>query len=81
MVLAVVQARALAINLSGIGQSTWDQTNGSKHQLATVVHELVTALGPEDLTLVSADAGGIRPFPGGELVGRWAVAAARGANS
>ena len=59
MTLASRQVRAIAIDLPGIGQSTGDPTDGSKQQLAVVVHGLVTELGLQDLTLVGQDVGGM----------------------
>ncbi|MFD2763384.1 alpha/beta fold hydrolase [Micromonospora eburnea] len=59
MSLASGQARVLAIDLPGVGRSTGNATDGSKSELAAVVHQLVAALGLEDLTLVGHDAGGM----------------------
>lgn len=67
---AVPHARAIAIDLPGIGRSIGDATDGSKRALAGRVHELVDQLGLSDLTLVGQDVGGVvtfaylREFPG-----------------
>jgi pimeloyl-ACP methyl ester carboxylesterase len=70
MTVAAPQVRAIAIDLPGIGKSTGDPTDGSKRQLAAVVHGLVEAMGLRDLSLVGQDVGGmvsyayLRMFPG-----------------
>lgn len=56
---AHADARIIAIDLPGIGESTGAGTGGSKLQLAQAVHGLVQNLGLTDLTLVGHDAGGM----------------------
>jgi pimeloyl-ACP methyl ester carboxylesterase len=58
MALAAPAARAIAINLPGVGESE-SSTNGSKRQLAARVHDMVSALGLTGLTLVGHDVGGM----------------------
>jgi pimeloyl-ACP methyl ester carboxylesterase len=53
------QARALAIDLPGIGASAEVSTDGSKSALAEIVHELIGTLGLTDVTLVGHDIGGM----------------------
>jgi pimeloyl-ACP methyl ester carboxylesterase len=70
MELAAGQARAVALDLPGIGRSAGHPAGGSKRELAAVVHELAGRLGLEGLTLVGQDVGGMiayayaRAFPG-----------------
>jgi pimeloyl-ACP methyl ester carboxylesterase len=59
MAVAARQARPLAIDLPGVGESSGAATDGSKRQLAAVVHELITTLGLREVTLVGQDAGGM----------------------
>jgi pimeloyl-ACP methyl ester carboxylesterase len=56
--LADHQSRVIAVDLPGIGAST-ASTNGSKRQLANVIHELVVATGLRRLTLIGHDVGGM----------------------
>jgi pimeloyl-ACP methyl ester carboxylesterase len=69
MAAASGQVRAIAIDLPGIGESTGDPTDGSKRQMAAVVHSLIETMGLKDLTLVGQDVGGmityayLRMFP------------------
>ena len=69
MTAASGQVRAIAIDLPGVGESTGDPTDGSKRQLAAVVHGLVETIGLKNLTLVGQDVGGmvtyayLRTFP------------------
>jgi pimeloyl-ACP methyl ester carboxylesterase len=69
MAAASEQVRAIAIDLPGMGESTGDPTDGSKRQLAAVVHSLIETMGLKDLTLVGHDVGGmvtyayLRMFP------------------
>jgi len=69
MTVASPQVRAIAMDLPGIGESTGDPTDGSKRQLAAVVHDLVETMGLRNLTLVGQDVGGmvtyayLRTFP------------------
>ena len=69
MTMASRQVRAIAIDLPGVGESTGDPTDGSKRQLAVVVHDLVETMGLRNLTLVGQDVGGmvtyayLRAFP------------------
>ncbi|MEV0970981.1 alpha/beta fold hydrolase [Microtetraspora glauca] len=59
MAVAAPHARALAVDLPGVGESTGPATGGSKHRLAAIVHDLISALDLDDLTLVGHDAGGM----------------------
>jgi pimeloyl-ACP methyl ester carboxylesterase len=59
MTLAGRQARAVAIDLPGVGESSGTATDGSKRQLAAVVHDLVATMGLDGATLVGQDVGGM----------------------
>ena len=59
MQLAAASARAIAIDLPGIGESTSEVVPATKSQLAAVVRGLVSTLGLQNLTLVGHDAGGM----------------------
>jgi pimeloyl-ACP methyl ester carboxylesterase len=59
MALAGHDIRAIAIDLPGIGGSTGDATDGSKHELATKVHDLIATLHLQEVTLVGQDVGGM----------------------
>jgi pimeloyl-ACP methyl ester carboxylesterase len=59
MAAAGADARAIAVDLPGIGESAGAVTGGSKLRLAETIHELVASLGLTDLTLVGHDAGGM----------------------
>ncbi|MFF4412389.1 alpha/beta fold hydrolase [Streptosporangium sp. NPDC001559] len=59
MEAAGTDARLLAVDLPGIGDSTGPAPGGSKLRLAGMVRELVLSLGLTDLTLVGHDAGGM----------------------
>ena len=59
MTLAAPDARAIAIDLPGVGESTATAGGGVKRFVAATVHELIKALGLTDLTLVGHDAGGM----------------------
>jgi pimeloyl-ACP methyl ester carboxylesterase len=52
-------ARAIAIDLPGIGGSQGVSTDGSKLRIAEILRSLVTRLKLTDLTLVGQDAGGM----------------------
>jgi pimeloyl-ACP methyl ester carboxylesterase len=58
MALAAPEARAIAIDLPGVGESA-GSGSGSKRQLAAVVRALVAELGLAGLTLVGHDVGGM----------------------
>lgn len=58
---AAPEARAIAVDLPGIGAST-ATTDGTKTRIAACVHELVRALGLADLTLAGHDAGGMAAY-------------------
>ena len=53
------QLRAVAIDLPGVGESSGAATDGSKRQLAAVVHDLVATMGLREATLVGQDVGGM----------------------
>lgn len=59
MALAGRQARAVAIDLPGVGESSGAATDGSKRQLAAVVHGLIATMGLREATLVGQDVGGM----------------------
>jgi pimeloyl-ACP methyl ester carboxylesterase len=59
MSLAGRQARAVAVDLPGVGESSGAATDGSKRQLAAVVHDLVATMGLDGATLVGQDVGGM----------------------
>lgn len=59
MELASERVRAIALDLPGVGGSSGEATDGSKRQLARVVHSLVATMGLEDVTLVGQDVGGM----------------------
>ena len=59
MELASQHVRAIALDLPGIGGSTGEATDGSKRQLARVVHGLIGAMDLEHVTLVGQDVGGM----------------------
>jgi pimeloyl-ACP methyl ester carboxylesterase len=58
MALAAPEARAIAIDLPGVGESPGSAA-GSKRELAARVHDLVSALRLTDVTLVGHDVGGM----------------------
>ncbi|RVX40290.1 pimeloyl-ACP methyl ester carboxylesterase [Nonomuraea polychroma] len=55
-------ARLIAVDLPGIGESAGAVTGGSKSRLAEVVHELVQRLNLTDVTLVGHDVGGMAAY-------------------
>jgi pimeloyl-ACP methyl ester carboxylesterase len=59
MRLAARDVRAIAIDLPGIGGSTGNATDGSKRQLADLVHQLIATMNLTDVTLVGQDVGGM----------------------
>jgi pimeloyl-ACP methyl ester carboxylesterase len=59
MTVAAWQARPVAIDLPGVGASSGAATDGSKQQLAAVVHELISTMGLREVTLVGQDVGGM----------------------
>jgi pimeloyl-ACP methyl ester carboxylesterase len=59
MALAAPHVHAIALDLPGIGGSTGEATDGSKHEIAGVVHGVIEAMGLRDVTLVGQDAGGM----------------------
>ncbi len=59
MAAADADARIIAIDLPGIGESTGAVAGGSKVRLAEVIHGLAQHLELGDLTLVGHDAGGM----------------------
>jgi pimeloyl-ACP methyl ester carboxylesterase len=59
MTVAARQARPVAIDLPGVGASSGAATDGSKQQLAAVVHELISTMGLREVTLVGQDVGGM----------------------
>lgn len=58
---AAPEARAVAVDLPGIGEST-TTSDGTKSHVADLVHELVTAMGLRGATLVGHDAGGMAAY-------------------
>ena len=59
MALAAPHVHAVALDMPGIGGSTGEATDGSKHEIAGVVHGVALAMGLQDVTLVGQDAGGM----------------------
>jgi pimeloyl-ACP methyl ester carboxylesterase len=59
MTVAARQARPVAIDLPGVGASSGAATDGSKQQLAAVVHELIATMDLREVTLVGQDVGGM----------------------
>jgi pimeloyl-ACP methyl ester carboxylesterase len=59
MTVAGNSARIVAIDLPGVGGSTGSVTDGSKSELAKKVHDLISILGLEEVTLVGQDVGGM----------------------
>jgi pimeloyl-ACP methyl ester carboxylesterase len=59
MTVAARHARPVAIDLPGVGASSGAATDGSKQQLAAVVHELIATMGLREVTLVGQDVGGM----------------------
>jgi pimeloyl-ACP methyl ester carboxylesterase len=60
--LAARQAHAVAVDLPGVGRSRGTATDGTKSQIADVLHELVEHLRLRDVTLVGHDIGGMVAF-------------------
>ncbi|WP_131735670.1 alpha/beta fold hydrolase [Actinomadura roseirufa] len=56
---AATDARVIAIDLPGIGESVGAVTGGTKLRLAEAIHGLVQRLALTDLTLIGHDAGGM----------------------
>src|SRR5262245_12515883 len=59
MQTASSQARAIAIDLPGVGESSGAATDGSKRRLAEVVRQLIATMELRNLTLVGHDVGGM----------------------
>jgi pimeloyl-ACP methyl ester carboxylesterase len=59
MTLAAGSARAIAIDLPGVGESAGAATDGSKLQIAGVVDQLLSIMGLTGVTLVGHDIGGM----------------------
>src|SRR5580704_5436902 len=59
MTVAAGRIRAIAVDLPGIGESAGVKTDGTKAQIAEVVHQVIEALELRDLTLVGHDVGGM----------------------
>ena len=57
MRLAAGHVHAIAIDLPGIGESTGEASDGSKHAVADIVHAVSETMGLRDLTVVGHDAG------------------------
>ncbi|HSX28768.1 MAG TPA: alpha/beta hydrolase [Candidatus Saccharimonadales bacterium] len=58
MGLASQNFRAVAIDLPGIGGSTWPDADGSKRAIADIVHQVIQQLELKHVTLVGHDVGG-----------------------
>ena len=54
--------RAIAVDLPGVGESSGDATDGTKTELARVVHELIGALELDGTVLVGHDVGGMAAY-------------------
>ncbi len=59
MEIAPPSARLVAIDLPGVGGSTRDATDGSKRQVANLLHRVLATLELRDVTLVGHDIGGM----------------------
>jgi pimeloyl-ACP methyl ester carboxylesterase len=59
MTIAGRHARAIAIDLPGVGSSTGAATSGAKREIAQLVHAVIAELGLTDVTLVGQDVGGV----------------------
>jgi pimeloyl-ACP methyl ester carboxylesterase len=59
MQVAPPPARLVAIDLPGVGGSTGAATDGTKRQLAALVHDVIAPMGLHDVTLVGHDIGGM----------------------
>jgi pimeloyl-ACP methyl ester carboxylesterase len=59
MTLAAGSARAIAIDLPGVGESAGAATDGSKRQIAGVVDQFLSVMGLTGVTLVGHDIGGM----------------------
>ena len=62
MTLAATDARAVAIDLPGVGGSTATASDGRKSAIAARISELIDVLGLRDVTLVGHDVGGMVAF-------------------
>ncbi|GAA0337038.1 alpha/beta hydrolase [Actinoallomurus spadix] len=51
--------RVLAFDLPGVGDSAGVRTDGTKHQIAAILHEALTGLGVTDTVLIGHDIGGM----------------------
>ncbi|MEV4571106.1 alpha/beta hydrolase [Nonomuraea sp. NPDC049419] len=58
-VLAAPTHRVIAFDLPGIGDSAGVHTDGTKHQIAAVLHEALAALGVAEAVFVGHDIGGM----------------------
>lgn len=59
MTLASRNTHAVAMDLPGVGKSSGNPTDGSKREIARLVHEVLTRMGLERVTLVGQDVGGM----------------------
>jgi pimeloyl-ACP methyl ester carboxylesterase len=59
MTLAAGDVRAIAVDLPGVGESSGAATDGSKGQIARLIHDLMTELGLSGATLAGHDIGGM----------------------
>jgi pimeloyl-ACP methyl ester carboxylesterase len=59
MLLAGADARAIAIDLPGIGGSTGPSLGGNKRRIAVMLHGLISSLGLDAPTIVGHDLGGM----------------------
>lgn len=59
MELAGTDARAIAIDLPGIGGSTGPSLGGNKRRIAVMLHGLISSLGLDEPTIVGHDLGGM----------------------
>jgi pimeloyl-ACP methyl ester carboxylesterase len=59
MARAARDVRAIAVDLPGVGGSSGEPTDGSKRDVARVIHALIGAMGLTDVTLVGHDVGGM----------------------
>jgi len=62
MAIGSAGARLIAVDLPGIGGSADVSTDGTKAAVASVIHQLIEAMGLTDVTLAGQDVGGMVVF-------------------
>jgi surfactin synthase thioesterase subunit len=61
--LAADGVGAIAIDLPGVGQSTGNTTDGSKHHIAALLHRVRPVMAPTAITVVGHLIGGTIAYP------------------